>query len=255
MYEAIKKLGQNFLTDITYAQDMVYALNISSGDSVIEIGPGLGVITEQIVGTTVNKDFTLTAVEVDSRFLSKLNTMFASYPNVHVVNEDILKFLPEFTTTTELKIIGALPFYITSPIVHAIVKMQKMPSTVVLLVQKEVGKKIANAAPDGSYISTFVQTFYDVEYLKDVPRQVFQPEPAVDGAILVLHKKAQVPVLDVPTIEKYEGFLHRVFNTPRKMLNKVFSLAELQKIGIDPTLRPEAVPAEKWFESFKILNS
>jgi 16S rRNA (adenine1518-N6/adenine1519-N6)-dimethyltransferase len=252
MYKAIKKLGQNFLSDPALAAFIVDNLSISEGDVLVEIGPGHGFLTEEISVRLENTHINLYAVEVDRRFAEKLETMFDKDPNVIILTEDILRWLPDFVSPKNIKVIGSLPFYITSPILHATVKMKKMPSMVVYLVQKEVAKKLTKGAPDASYLSSFVQTFYDVEYLGDVPRHKFDPKPNVDGGIVKLVKKPGE--YEREFIQKYEGFLHRAYKNPRKMLNKAFSKEELALFGLDPQLRPQNVSAAAWLTYFRKLK-
>jgi 16S rRNA (adenine1518-N6/adenine1519-N6)-dimethyltransferase len=131
--------------------------------------------------------------------------------------------------------------------------MPVRPEKAVLLVQKEVAQKIAATAPDSSYMSVFVQTFYDVIYLETVPRTKFDPAPKVDGGIIkMVHRED--PGISAEMVQKYEGFLHKGFSNPRKMLNKVFTKEELQKIGVEANLRPQNLDASQWLEAFKLLN-
>lgn len=252
MYEAIKKLGQNFLIDITIAERMVQALDINPSDTVIEIGSGLGILTEVLAQEMEKKDFKVYAVDIDKRFTERLENMFVEKEKLLVVESDILQWLPKFNEQGTIKVLGSLPFYITSPIVHSIVKMQNLPEKVVLLVQKEVGEKIAGSAPDTSYMSAFVQTFFDVTYTETISRGKFKPAPNVDGAVLTLTKKMQLPI---ELIVRYEGFLHKGFSSPRKMLNKPFTKEELQLGNINPNLRPQNLTAAEWFAFFKILHN
>jgi len=253
MFQPIKELGQNFLKDTLVARDMVDALGIQSGEEVIEIGAGHGILTQVVADKIRDTGATLYAVEVDERLCAKLNQMFLRQPNVKIVCEDILRYLPEFEPSRDFKILGSLPYYITSPIIHKIIKMKKRPLACVLLVQKEVAERIVNKAPDSTYLSSFIQTFFNVEFLNEVPRKMFTPEPEVDGGVIRLTKK------DVEFgpefIEKYEGFLHKAFSHPRKMLNKVFPREELQKQNIDPTLRAQNLNADNWLEFFHALHS
>lgn len=252
MYEPIKKLGQNFLMDQSLVRVMVGALNIGGGEDIIEIGPGLGALTENIVQSIGDKPSNFFAVEIDERFSKKLEDMYSENLNVKVVNDDILQFLPKFDSQKTVKIIGSLPYYITSPIIHSIIKMKKKADLCVLLVQREVAEKIKSKAPDASYLSSFVQTFYDVEYLGKVEAKKFKPEPEVDGGIIVLKKIHSG--LDASETEKYEGFLHKAYSHPRKMLNKMFTAEELQKGNINPSLRAQNLNSEDWVNFFRILH-
>jgi len=253
MYEPVKSLGQNFLSKPSIVAPMVDALGIANGEDIIEIGPGHGILTEILLHRVSGRDVKVYSVEVDERFAKKLFGMYASEPTIEVVHEDILKWLPTFTSDRKVKVLGSLPYYITSPILHSVVKMEVMPECAVFLIQKEVAEKVCSKAPDASYISTFIQTFYDAELLFNVPKTEFTPAPKVDGAVIKLTRTTVE--MDRGTIEKYEGFLHRAFSHPRKMLNKPFSKEELSKGGIDPKLRPQNLSPEEWLEFYKVLHS
>ena len=130
--------------------------------------------------------------------------------------------------------------------------MKKRPHAFVLLIQKEVAEKIKNKAPDASYMSSFVQTFFDVRYLGKVTSDKFYPQPQVDSGIIKFTLKSGD--FSQEFIRKYEGFLHRAYSSPRKMLNKVFKKEELEKGKIDGSLRAQNLNAEEWLEFFNILN-
>ena len=271
MFKPHKYLGQNFLTDRSVANQMVSALEIENGDEIIEIGPGFGVLTEALLKEPKDKNVKIYAVEVDRKLYDGLLDRFSEERELEFYNADILKWLPQFSSLIssgnssrvssheDVKIIGSIPYYITSPIIHQIIKMEKRPKTAVLLVQKEVAEKIKNTAPDSSYLSSFVQTFFDVQYLGKVPSKKFNPEPEVDGGILKLVRREEGVFFDnagspPDFIKKYEGFLHKAYSNPRKMLNKVFKKEELEKGKIDPHLRPQNLNAEEWLNFFKTLN-
>lgn len=257
MFKPHKELGQNFLTDRSVAKDMVEVLNIQNGDEIVEIGPGHGVLTgflaEKASSLGKNVFLKIHAVELDSRLYEELKKHYPEDSVVVVIKDNILDWLPTFSTDSKLKIIGSVPYYITSPIIHKIIKMPTVPQTAVLLVQKEVAEKIKSTAPDSSYMSSFVQTFFDVKYLGKVPSKKFYPEPKVDGGIIKMTKREGAN-FDPVFIRKYEGFLHRAYSNPRKMLNKVFKKEELERGTINPTLRAQNLNADEWLSFYKTLN-
>ena len=253
MYEPVKSLGQNFLIKSSIVDLMVGSLDIVNGEDIIEIGPGHGVLTEALLHRISGRDVKVYSVEVDERFAAKLLGMYATEPSIEIVHADILKWLPTFTSDRKVRVFGSLPYYITSPILHAVIKMNVMPESAVFLIQKEVAEKVCSKVPDASYLSTFVQTFYDAEHLFNVPKMEFSPSPKVDGSVIKLTRKNIA--MDHDTIERYEGFLHRAFSHPRKMLNKPFSKEELAKGGIDPKLRPQNLSSEEWLEFYGILHA
>lgn len=252
MFQPIKKLGQNFLTDKNIAATMVSALKMVENDEVVEIGAGLGVLTEELAEQNIGRTYTAYAVEIDARFVAKLESMFSYNSNILVVDADIIQWLPVFEPAGEFKILGSLPFYITSPIIHSIIKMKSQPKICVLLVQKEVAEKIAAETPDASYMSAFVQTFYEAKIIERVSSGKFNPPPKVDGAVLQLTHKGDFYSPDF--IDKYEDFLHTAYRYPRKMLNKVMKKEDLESFGIDHRARPNTISSEKWMEVFKVLN-
>jgi 16S rRNA (adenine1518-N6/adenine1519-N6)-dimethyltransferase len=252
MFEPIKELGQNFLTDTRIAENMVYAVELSQDEDVIEIGPGHGILTEVLTQKLEGTGSRIFAVEIDERLCKKLEDMFLEYENTNIICANILDYLPAFKPEKSFKILGSLPYYITSPILHKIIKMKTLPEVCVLLVQEEVAGKVKSKAPDSSYISSFVQTFFDVSYLGKVEAKKFNPVPEVDGGIIKLTKKSVSVSLNF--IEKYEGFLHKAFSHPRKMLNKAFSKEELEKGNINPNLRAQNLDAAEWLKFFRVLN-
>jgi len=254
MFKPHRYLGQNFLIDRTIADQMVSALEIENGDEIVEIGSGFGIITEALLKKSKDKKVKINAVEIDGRLYKNLVERFSGEERVEFYNEDFLKWFPQFSFQRELKIIGSIPYYITSPIIHQIIKAEKRPKIVILLVQKEVAEKIKSTAPDSSYLSSFVQTFFDVQYLGKVPSRKFNPEPEVDGGVLKLICKEKDEDFLPDFIRRYEGFLHKAYSNPRKMLNKVFKKDELEKGKIDPHLRPQNLDAGEWLTFFKVLN-
>jgi len=253
MFGAKKELGQNFLTDRSIVNTMVDAMELSQGEDIIEIGPGHGIFTEVLTDRLGDTDSKIFAVELDERFCGKLESMFLEDENTRIICANILDYLPTFKPEKKFKILGSLPYYITSPILHKIIKMETLPEICVLLVQKEVAEKIKDKAPDSTYMSSFIQTFFDVNYLGKIEAKKFNPVPEVDGGIIKLIRKSTN--FSPKFIEKYEGFLHKAYSHPRKMLNKAFTKEELETGGIKPNLRAQNFDSTKWLEFFKVLNS
>ncbi len=251
MYKAVKALGQNFLTDPKVSERMIVELDISNGDFLLEVGPGPGFVTQQIVEASQGKNISFTAVELDQRFVYDLSARYKNIPYVSIVEANVLNFLPTFNTVGNVKIVGSLPYYITSPIIHAIIKMQNLPEIVVLMIQKEVAEKIID--PKSNYLSAFVQTFFEVSYLTKVSKGKFRPIPKVDSALIKLTKRSTQEVSH-DEIVAYENFLHNHFKFPRKMLNKVLSKEFIEKLGLQPTVRPHDLPWTQWVELFNLLK-
>ena len=249
-YVAKKSLGQNFLTDSSVAKLMVNALAMQTGDEIIEIGGGTGVVTKPLAEICQQQKARLTAVEFDIDLIPILKSAVPENQLVSIVNANILNFLDDFKVAqdTGFKLIGSLPYNITSPLLHRLIKLEPMPDTCVFLIQKEVGQKISAVAPDSNYLSVFVQTFYVPKILQIVDKNLFDPIPQVDGAVIKLEKKPTV--MDLSEISRYEKFLHHAFSHPRKMLNKVFNRQELEKYHLDGTNRAQNYGRQEYLQAF-----
>ena len=155
MFKPHKTLGQNFLSDKTIAKKMVAALEISQNDIVIEIGPGKGVLTSIITELPYGK---FHAVEIDRRLYLELLEKYKNIDNLEIHCDNILQWLPKFSADGKVKVIASVPYYITSPIIHQLIKMKNRPAIAVLLIKGSC-RKIKSTAPDSSYMSSFTQTF------------------------------------------------------------------------------------------------
>ncbi len=253
--KANKQLGQNFLNNPEVCKLMVELLEIKADETIIELGAGMGAVTTALLsqlGATNNANL----VEIDKRFIPHLTELIQTHqkPNTKIIQEDILQYLIKFSTSHTSKVIGAIPYYITSPIIHGIIRMEQQPTIAVLLIQKEVAEKISEKVPEASYLSTITQTFYNAELVANVDKSAFTPSPKVDSAILKLSVKNEIK-LERDSLRKYEGFLHKAYSNPRKMLNKVFTSEELTKSKLDGSLRPQNISPEEWIEVFKCLQS
>ena len=247
---AKKALGQNFLTDPKIAQLMVDSVDASSDDRIIEIGSGTGALTQYLSSICTSQNAYLTAVEFDIDLIPILKSKIVESAYVKIINANILNLLDslEIPEKARLKIVGSLPYNITSPLTHKLIKTNPMPAICVFLIQKEVARKICQQAPNSNYLSVFVQTFYKAEILKIVNKNLFDPIPQVDGAVIKLTRKGfDLNSLD---ISRYEKWLHHVFSHPRKMLNKVFTKDELEKYRLDGTERAQNYESTKYLELY-----
>ena len=245
-----KALGQNFLKESSVSKKMVKELDISKDDYVVEIGAGMGALTEVLADKVKKKKAKANIIEIDKKFFKDLKTKFAKNKSVRIVRADILDWMPRFNPKKKFKVIGSLPYYITSPILHSIVRHKKQAVIAVILIQKEVAEKISQKAPDASYLSTYLQTFYKVEIVDIVPKDHFYPEPKVDGAIIKMTLRKDIQI-QKDEIIKYESYLHKGFSKPRKMMNKVVPKETLKLAGIDEKLRPQHLTIEQWIDLYR----
>jgi 16S rRNA (adenine1518-N6/adenine1519-N6)-dimethyltransferase len=237
MIKPIKYLGQNFLRNHNLIEKLVALLEISSKDKILEIGPGEGVITKEILNNTT--DFSLTCIDIDERSITEVGKI-KDY-RVKVKLENILDSFLDFN-----KVIGAIPYNITSPIFHKLIKTEIKPELIIIVCQKEVAEKISDQIK-GSYLSNFIQYFYDIKYEFTIKNTDFFPVPKVDSGVVSL-KLRKFENLD---ISKFSNFLHKVFRSSRKKINKVFPNNYLENLAIDSNKRPEDLTKEEIVKLFK----
>lgn len=240
-----KKYGQNFLVDGEAIKDLLEAGDICRRDAVLEIGAGTGALTKALAEEAGR----VIAVEVDKDLIPLLEKNLADFNNVEIVNRDILSFLEvaDKTASVPQKIIGSIPYQITSPLVHRLVGVNGW-QTAVLLVQKEVAEKITARPPRAAYLSNFVQAFADVKLIRTVPKEAFWPRPKVDGAVIKLKIKNQKSKLDPGN---WGRFLHRGFTYPRKMLKNSFAEGTLKSAKISGRRRPANLTLAEWVRLYQ----
>ena len=223
-----KSLGQNFLISDTPPKKMIEELDLKASDTVFEIGPGKGAVTKILVEQQRALGFNYTGIEKDDFLYSELKNFFASN---EFVNKDAVEY---FRTQhlTGFKVCGSLPYNAATNIINLLCKISSPPKLCVFLVQFEFGQKLEGKETMNA-VAAFVQGFYTVELVKKVKNTLFFPIPKVDGAIIKLTYKGNA--IDP---FRYEKFIRRFFSQPRKMINKVFTDADLQTMQLDSTRRP-----------------
>jgi 16S rRNA (adenine1518-N6/adenine1519-N6)-dimethyltransferase len=234
---AKKFLGQNFLTDREALEKIVEAASISPEDHVIEVGPGLGVLTRELS----QKAKTVTSIEIDSKLLPVLKETLSGLDNVEVINEDALRYNP---TKLNYKLVANIPYYITSPLISHFLQRENKPSSITLLIQKEVAEKITKLEPKMSFLSLQTKLFADAEIIAEVKAENFHPVPKVNSAIIHLqiapkttNKQAQ-EIIDLAS---------RAFSQGRKKLsNTIPDLKDkLEALGLD-SQRPQHLSIDDW---------
>lgn len=257
-----KSLGQNFVIDRNILIKMVDSAGVTEKSSVIEIGPGIGGLTEQLAKRS-NK---VLAIEIDGRLIPVLEDTLAPYPNVTVVQADFLKaniknlITEHFDGTDDLVIAANLPYYITTPIIMKCLEANIPFRTMVVMVQKEVGERLTARPGTKSYgsLSIAVQYYTTVETVMYVSKSVFMPQPNVDSAVIRLTRREQ-PIVQVRdetfffTVTR-ASFAHRrktivnnlVSGLVRGKENKAAILTALEKSGISPERRGESLSIEEF---------
>ena len=256
---ADKKLGQNFLIDENVVRQIVEAAELSEADTVLEVGPGIGTLTQGLAESKAK----VVAVELDTRLLPVLATTLEGYDNVRVVHGDILKVnIMEEVGAPEFKVCANLPYYITTPIIFALLEKRLPMERLVAMVQKEVAERMA-AQPGGKEygaLSVAIQYYTETEIAFIVPPTSFIPAPAVDSAVIVCKRREKPPVEVCD-----EGLFFRVvkaaFSLRRKMLSnslknmgiKSEQVAQwLELAGVDGKRRAETLSLEDFA---KLTNS
>lgn len=193
---AKKSLGQNFLTDLNVLKNIVSAADINDQDNVIEIGPGIGALTEQIA----QKAGQVVALEIDENLIPVLDEVLFDYDNVRVVNQDVLQAnLPELIQTEfdhperPIKVVANLPYYITTPILMQLIQSTVKWESIVVMMQKEVAERLTAQPGTKAYgsLSLGIQYRMDTTVAFEVPRTVFVPAPNVDSAIVKLTPRSE----------------------------------------------------------------
>ena len=257
-----KSLGQNFIRDMSVIERIVDGAGIEPDDMVIEIGPGLGVLTSALASRAAF----VTAVEIDGRLIPVLEETLKDYGNVRVINRDILKTdsgqlveesRSEGLFSGKVHIVGNLPYYITTPIIMKLLEDNVPADSITVMMQKEVADRIRSAPGSRTYgaISAAVQYYCRVSKITDVPKEAFVPRPKVESTVLRLE-----PLKDEkPQVKDENMYLRCVkagFAQRRKTLLNSLSSAggidketvkmRLEAAGIDPGRRAETLTVEEF---------
>ena len=245
---ADKKLGQNFLISEDVVRRIAAAAELTEGDAVLEIGPGIGTLTQALAETGAD----VTAVELDRRLLPVLDKTLEGYGNVRVINADVLELnVNEAMGGKTFKVAANLPYYITTPIIFALLEKKLPVERMVVMVQKEVAERMT-AAPGGKEygaLSVAMQYYTEPELAFIVPPDCFIPRPSVDSAVVVCKNRTTPPV-DVCDEKLFFKVVKAAFSLRRKMLsnalkNMGITAQQAQEwlalAGIDPKRRGETL--------------
>ena len=265
-----KSLGQNFLTDIKILKNIVTAGDVQPTDNVIEIGPGIGALTEQLARSAKQ----VVAFEIDDRLMPVLEHTMAPYDNVTVINQDILSVdletaIQEHFSDPDapLKLVANLPYYITTPILMQVLQSNVQFANIVVMMQKEVASRLSAEVGTKDYgaLTLAVQYRVDVTLAFTVSRTAFIPNPNVDSAIVSLTPREPLEVL--PHNEKQLFKLFKVgFTMRRKTLwnNLITAFGKddemkarlteaLADVDLDPRIRAEKLSLEKFIDLHNAL--
>lgn len=246
---AKKYLGQNFLIDKTVLDKIVETADLQKNDQAIEIGPGLGILTQELLQKTKH----ITTIELDPNFIPILKENLKEYKNLTILNQDALQFSPQLKN---YKVIANIPYNITSPLINLFLRAENKPISMTILVQKEVAEKICTLEPDMTVLSLQVALFGQAKLIKKVSANSFYPAPKVDSAILQINLYQSPNTNCIPTdkVLKILQVAKKAFNNRRKKLSNTLKEYKnsMQKADIDSNRRPETLSVKEWLT---LINS
>lgn len=232
-----KFFGQNFLTSEQAADASIEAAQLSADDYVIEVGPGLGVLTQKIAA----KCQKVTAIELDKQLFPILKETLSAYSNIEILHQDALQFTPP---EPPYKVVANIPYNITSPLINHFLQADNPPISITILIQKEVAEKICAKDPNMSVLSLQVALFANAQIVKHVPANCFHPEPKVDSAIIHLDL---APKFDREKSLQILKLAKRAFKSGRKKLSNTLPdlIDKLNKLDLQDQ-RPQHLSLEDW---------
>lgn len=245
---AKKKWGQNFLIDPNLLRKIVNTINPLDADNILEIGPGEGALTDRILPLVNN----VAVIEIDPVLVEHLRGL-DSMKDVHIIHGDVLwQELSELPIEPPIKVMGNIPYNITSPILFWLIEQREYWNEAFLMVQKEVGERLAAKVGTKAYgrLSVMTGAFMDIERCFNIPPEVFVPRPNVDSAFMRITKK-ETSIITDEQFDKFELIVKAAFSKRRKMLQNSLSGFEISnkiKDKIDFTRRPETLTIAEFAE-------
>ena len=245
-----KKLGQNFLIKRGIVDEIVHAAELTVGEPVLEVGPGIGTLTQGLAQSGAD----VTAIELDRRLLEVLDTTLASYDNVRIIHGDVLKLdVPTIMNHKPFKVVANLPYYITTPIIMSLLESKLPIERLVVMVQKEVALRMIAKPGTKDYgaLSVAVQYYTEPDIVLDVPPKSFLPAPAVTSSVIrcVLRDKPPVDVIDVKLFFRVvkAGFAQR-----RKTFSNTMKTTGLTRDRIEELLAKANIDGQRRGETFTL---
>ncbi len=255
MFKYKKKLGQHFLRDKNIARKIIQIADIQENESVWEIGPGKGILTEELIRYKCD----LTAFEIDKELIQTLQARFNK--QVKLINQDILKTVWEsFFSKGKIKIVSNLPYQITSPFLFKVASYSNKFSRIVIMIQKEVAQRLNAKVGTKEYgvLTLKMQYYFNIKYEFTVKPHLFYPPPKVDSAVIKL-----IPRINIPEIEDEPLFwkiIETSFRNRRKMLRNnlktILSAEDLMKLSenFDLTLRGESLTESEFIKLYNLIS-
>jgi 16S rRNA (adenine1518-N6/adenine1519-N6)-dimethyltransferase len=266
---ARKGLGQHFLIDGEVLKLITSAAELSPGDVVVEVGPGLGILTKELA----RQAGWVIAIELDNKLAALLKQTMASFNNITIINDDVLRIEPGALLNQQkarfpqainsYKVVANLPYYITSPVLRHFLEASDKPQIMIVMVQKEVAEAIVAKPGEMSLLSVSIQFYGEPRIISYVPAQCFYPAPEVDSAILRIDLYPQ-PVVAVTDIGSFFQLVRAGFTAPRKQITnslaqglglpKAEVLPLLQRADIASQRRAETLTLREWAGLWQVFT-
>lgn len=257
--ETKKTLGQHWLRDEAVLQEIVQSADVQPDDTVLEIGAGLGTLTDQLLAAKAK----VWALEIDHQLFAKLLKKYKDQSNKITIQDQDIRTYNLGSLPKGYKIVANIPYYLTANLLRILVDTDNKPQAAALLVQKEVAERVASRPGQMSFISVAVQLFYEASLGVIVPAELFTPPPKVDSQVLVL-KKLSKPGFEAADIVKLIKFIKVGFSQPRKTLvnNLAAGLQKtkpeienyLQQAMLKTTARAQELTLDEWHQLYKACN-
>lgn len=255
-----KSLGQNFLVNEGIYKKIVVALEIKKNDTIVEVGPGLGTLT----GYLAESGAKIMAIEKDRLLIAHLKNKFKDNKNVTIIEDDILKFDPRNyeLQTTGYKLVGNIPYYLTSHLIRVALEKWPRPEMIVLMVQKEVAQRITARPPDMSLLAVSVQYYAEPKIISYVSAGSFYPPPEVDSAIIKLTTNDRQQTTSKEAKKFFKVVKAGFANKRKQLINNLSAGLKLSKekvgsrllaVGIDSKRRAETLTIGEWQKITDIL--
>lgn len=264
-----KKFGQNFLIDTHVLEKIIEASGITKDDFVLEIGPGIGTMTQYLCENARE----VVAVEIDNNLIPILADTLSAYDNVTVINEDILKvdinkLAEEKNGGRPIKVVANLPYYITTPIIMGLFESHVPIDSITVMVQKEVADRmqVGPGTKDYGALSLAVQYYAKPEIIANVPPNCFMPRPNVGSAVIRLTRHAEVPVqvddeklmfqiIRASFNQRRKTLANGLNNSPEIHLSKEMIQESIEELGVPVTIRGEALTLEQFAAFSNIVGN
>jgi len=256
--KAKKKFGQHFLNSDTVINRIIDAIEPAAGEAIVEIGPGCGALTVPLAESGAR----VLAVELERSVYAAISKSLANCENVSVVNRDFLSMTAEGTGFDRFKLVGNLPYNITSPVIDWVVENREKIVSAVFMVQREVANRLTSqpGSKDWSPMAILTGLYFDIESCFNVPPRSFTPPPKVDSTVIRLAPSSRPQPSDY---SKFEKVVRASFRSRRKLLvnNLVPHLCDepavvreiLERLDVPQNIRAEEFPTEKFFELTEYL--